>query len=102
MLELFRSPRRAIVWFMEASLLAILGLSATGMMLGWARALGGGTIVRVILVAGVAQASMYYHGLYGPQPVRTAALVAGLVRALGLAGAVVAVVCYFFVPLPAA
>jgi sugar transferase (PEP-CTERM system associated) len=101
MLELFRSPRRAIVWFVEASLLALLGVSATGVMLGWAHALGGGHVLRVLLVAVVAQASMYYHGLYGPQPVRTPALMVGLLRALVLAGVVLGLVYrYLLPPLP--
>jgi sugar transferase (PEP-CTERM system associated) len=101
MLELFRSPRRAIVWFVEGSLLAVLGLCASGVMSGWAHALGAGYVLRVLLVSGVAQASMYYHGLYGPRPVRRGALVLGLVRALGLAGAAIAVLCHFCAPLPA-
>jgi len=98
MLELFRSPRRAIVWFVEASLLALLGVSATGVLLGWADAFGGSHVLRVLLVSVVAQASMYYHGLYGPRPIRPAALVVGLLRALVMAGAALAVLYHFLVP----
>jgi sugar transferase (PEP-CTERM system associated) len=88
MLELFRSPRRAIVWFVEASLLALLALGAAGLTLGWARALGYEHCLHALLLSVVAQASMYYHGLYGPRPIRLSALVLGFVRALGVAAAV--------------
>ncbi len=98
MLELFRSPRRAIVWFVEASLLALLGVAATGVLLGWADAFGGGHVLRVLLVSVVAQASMYYHGLYGPRPVRATALVVGLLRALVTAGAALAILYHFLAP----
>ncbi len=98
MLELFRSPRRAVVWFVEASLLALLGVAATGVLLGWAAAFGGSHVLRVLLVSVVAQASMYYHGLYGPRPIRAAALFVGLLRALVAAGAVLAVLYHFLDP----
>jgi sugar transferase (PEP-CTERM system associated) len=98
MLELFRSPRRAIVWFVEANLLAFLGISAAGVMLGWAHALGGPHVLRVLLVAAVAQTSMYYHGLYGPRPVRSTVLAVGLLRALLLAGVVLTVLYHFVLP----
>jgi sugar transferase (PEP-CTERM system associated) len=98
MLELFRSPRRAIVWFVETSLLVLLVVAATGVLLGWTQAFGGGHVVRVLLVSVVAQASMYYHGLYGPRPVRAGALVVGLLRALVVAGAVLAMLYRWLVP----
>jgi sugar transferase (PEP-CTERM system associated) len=98
MLELFRSPRRAIVWFVEASLLALLGVFASGMMFGWAHALGGEHVGRVLLVSSVAQASMYYHGLYAPGRFRAAAQLAGMLRALFFAGVAIAVVFHFFLP----
>jgi sugar transferase (PEP-CTERM system associated) len=98
MLELFRSPRRAIVWFVEASLLALLGISAAGVMLGWAHALVGSHVLRVLLVSAVAQTSMYYHGLYGPRALRATALAVGLLRALLVAGAALAVLYHFFLP----
>lgn len=98
MLELFRSPRRAIVWFVEASLLALLGVSATGVVMGWAHAFGAGHVLRVLLVSVVAQASMYYHGLYGARPVRAGELITGLLRALVLAGAVLVLFHRFLLP----
>ena len=98
MLELFRSPRRAIVWFVEGSLLAFIGISAAGVMLGWAHALGGAHVLRVLLVSVVAQTSMYYHGLYGPRPLRSTVLAVGLLRALLLAGVVLTVLYHFVLP----
>ena len=77
MLELFRSPRRAVVWFVEAGLLALLGVSAAGVMVGWGRAFAAGCVLHVILVSLVAQTSMYYHGLYGPRPLRATAVALG-------------------------
>jgi len=82
MLELFRSPRRAIVWFVEASLLSLLWIAAAGLNLGWARALDHEHVLRALFVSAVAQASMYYHGLYGPRPLRQGAFLRALVRAL--------------------
>lgn len=82
MLELFRSPRRALVWFVEASLLSLLWVAAAGVTIGWARALGHEHVLRAIFVSAVAQASMYYHGLYGPRPLRRGAFLRALVCAL--------------------
>jgi sugar transferase (PEP-CTERM system associated) len=82
MLELFRSPRRAIVWLVEASLLALIAVSAAGLSLGWARALGPANLGRALVVAGVLQGSMYYHGLYGPRPLRRGAFLRTFVRAV--------------------
>jgi sugar transferase (PEP-CTERM system associated) len=89
MLELFRSPRRAIVWFVEASLISLLAISAAGLSAGWARALGGEAVLRALFISVVAQASMYYHGLYGPRPMPRGAFVRALGRALLAAAAVV-------------
>jgi sugar transferase (PEP-CTERM system associated) len=91
MLELFRSPRRAIVWFVEASLLSLSALLAAGVTLGWARALGEGHVLRALLITAVVQGSMYYHGLYAPRPLRPQALALGLGRALLVAGAALAI-----------
>src|SRR4051812_41049153 len=85
MLELFRSPRRAMVWFVEASLLSLLAVCTAGLMRGWPHALGPLPVLCALLTCVVAQASMYYHGLYGPRPQRGPHLVLGFVRALGVA-----------------
>jgi sugar transferase (PEP-CTERM system associated) len=98
MIELFRSPRRAIVWFVEASLLALLAVTATAAMVGWAHALGGGPVLRAVLVATVVQGSMYYHGLYGQKPLRSSALVMGVLRALLFAAGVLAILYAFVLP----
>ena len=89
MVELFRSPRRAIVWFVEASVLALLTVLTAGLMTGWTHALGQEQVLRAVVVAVVAQGSMYYHGLYGMRPMRHAALMAALVRALLMAAGVI-------------
>jgi len=87
MLELFRSRRRAIVWFAEAFLLVALvcaGAFATG---GWAHATLLDRILDAAAITLVAQASLYFHGLYGPRPVRDLETLAWKVaRALALAG----------------
>ncbi|APR76195.1 Undecaprenyl-phosphate galactosephosphotransferase [Minicystis rosea] len=95
MLELFRSPRRAIVWFVEASLLSLLCISAAGLTLGWAQALGHENVLRAFVVCAVAQASMYYHGLYGPRPMRRGAFLRALARALLVAAAMLWIVLRF-------
>ena len=87
MLELFRSPRRTLVWFVEASLLSLLCIAAAGHRLGWASALDHEHLRCALLVSAVAQASMYYHGLYGPRPIGAWPLILGLARALLAAGA---------------
>ena len=88
MLELFRSPRRAIVWFVEASLLATLVLFVAGLSVGWESAVDETHFVRAFLISAVAQASLYYHGLYGAELLGPRALVVGTVRALAVAGVV--------------
>lgn len=95
MLELFRSPRRAIMWFVEASLLSLLVISVAGSTIGWAHALGYEHFLRALGISVVAQASIYYHGLYGPQPIRIRTLAFGFFRALGVAGAVLWILFHF-------
>jgi len=86
MLELFRSRRRAIVWFAEASLLVLLVVFASGVMAGWARNVEIADFLRAGAIALVAQASLYYHGLYGPAPIREIrAIVWKTLRALAVA-----------------
>jgi sugar transferase (PEP-CTERM system associated) len=97
MLELFRSPRRAIVWFVEASLLALLGMAAATAVHGAAGAPFGTHAARVLLVAAVAQASMYYHGLYGPGAQHPREMIVNMLRAL-LAAAAVLLVIFHFLP----
>src|SRR4051794_13615106 len=92
MLELFRSPRRAIVWFVEASLLSALAIMAVGLSIGWGQALGGEHMLSSLFISAVAQASMYYHGLYGLRPMGKLELVRAVARALLLAAAVLWVV----------
>lgn len=86
MLELFRSPRRAMVWFVEASLLSLIACCAAGLLVGWEHALGGECFGRAVGISIVAQASLYYHGLYGPEPLRARFFTT--FRALGVAAAV--------------
>ncbi|MGK4005006.1 TIGR03013 family XrtA/PEP-CTERM system glycosyltransferase [Sorangium sp. So ce1036] len=88
MLELFRSPRRTMVWFVEASLLSLLVCCAPGVLVGWEHALDGERFGRTLSISLVAQASLYYHGLYGPEPPRARALFLTMFRALGVAAAV--------------
>jgi len=88
MLELFRSRRRAIVWFVEASLLAMLVLAVAGVTVGWDRAIDREHVMRAVVIALVVQGSLYYHGLYGPAPIRgMGTLFSTVMRALALAGA---------------
>jgi sugar transferase (PEP-CTERM system associated) len=87
MLELFRSPRRAIVWLVEASLLSLVCIATVGMTSGWSHALQHEHLVQALVFSAVAQASMYYHGLYGPRPIRPAIFVVGVARALLVAAA---------------
>lgn len=88
MLELFRSPRRAMVWFVEASLLSLLVCCAPGVLVGWEHALDGARFGQTLSISLVALASLYYHGLYGPEPPRARALFLTTFRALGMAAAV--------------
>jgi sugar transferase (PEP-CTERM system associated) len=87
MLEVFRSPRRALVWLVEASMLALLSWCVAGVLLGWDRALGYEHLARALGVSIVAQASLYYHGLYSRQPLRPRDVFLTMLRALGLAAA---------------
>jgi sugar transferase (PEP-CTERM system associated) len=87
MLELFRSPRRAVVWFVEASLLALLVMCAAGVRLGWSNAVAGEHFLKAIAISVVAQGSLYYHGLYGPEARRPSAMFFTTLRALGVAAA---------------
>src|SRR6185312_11713550 len=99
MLELFRSPRRAFVWFAEATLLLLLGVGAAEAILG--RAPGGVHVRWALIVAAVTQASLYYHGLYGAEPVRARALLAAILRALGVAGLMLGGLWWLIAPPPA-
>ncbi|MCC6552252.1 MAG: TIGR03013 family PEP-CTERM/XrtA system glycosyltransferase [Polyangiaceae bacterium] len=90
MLEVFRSPRRALVWFVEASLLALLVSCAAGLLLGWEHALAGERVARALGISLVAQASLYYHGLYGKEPLGARALFLTMLRALALAAVALA------------
>jgi sugar transferase (PEP-CTERM system associated) len=101
MLELFRSPRRALVWLVEASLIWILAVSAAGVTSGWGRALGQEQILRALFICAVTQASMYYHGLYDPRPMPRGAFAKALLRALLAASAALWLLARFF-PGPAA
>ncbi|WP_438011213.1 TIGR03013 family XrtA/PEP-CTERM system glycosyltransferase [Sorangium sp. So ce321] len=88
MLELFRSPRRAMVWFVEASLLSLLVCCAPGVLVGWEHALDGERFGRTLSIALVALTSLYYHGVYGPETLGARALFLTMFRALGVAAAV--------------
>jgi sugar transferase (PEP-CTERM system associated) len=76
------------VWFVEASLLSLLVCCAPGVLVGWEHALDGERFGRTLSISLVAQASLYYHGLYGPEPPRARALFLTMFRALGVAAAV--------------
>jgi sugar transferase (PEP-CTERM system associated) len=90
MLELFRSPRRAAVWFIEGTLLAALVIATAAILIGWDHVEGYGLLSRAIVISVIAQASLYYHGLYGRELLaRSSALFIGIARALGVAGIVV-------------
>jgi sugar transferase (PEP-CTERM system associated) len=88
MLEVFRSPRRATVWCVEATLLALLVSCAAGLLRGWDQAMGSVGVAQAIVISLVAQASLYYHGLYGPHPFGPGRLFWTTLRALALAAAV--------------
>ncbi len=90
MLELFRSPRRAVVWFVEASVLALLVLGAAALHVGWDHAIGYALLLKAIAVSVVAQGSLYYHGLYGSEVRRPVALFVATLRALFVAGLLLA------------
>ncbi len=65
MLELFRSRRRAIVWFIEAGLLGTIVIVAAGFTMGWEGMIGVDRLFDAATITLVAQTSLYYHGLYG-------------------------------------
>ncbi|MBK9263728.1 MAG: TIGR03013 family PEP-CTERM/XrtA system glycosyltransferase [Polyangiaceae bacterium] len=64
MLELFRSRRRAVVWFIDAALFGTIVIVAAGLMLGWDRATQVDHLFDAMTITLVAQVSLYYHGLY--------------------------------------
>jgi sugar transferase (PEP-CTERM system associated) len=94
MLELFRSPRRATVWFIEATLLAMLAVVAFGAQVGWEQAREGEVVSRALVVSLVTQASLYYHGLYARDVLSGRAMVLSMFRALGIAAALLTAMFY--------
>ncbi|MDC3958731.1 TIGR03013 family XrtA/PEP-CTERM system glycosyltransferase [Polyangium jinanense] len=70
MLELFRSRRRAIVWFVEAALLVSLVCAGAAAIEGYRDVATLSRVLDAAAITLVAQASLYYHGLYGPSPIR--------------------------------
>jgi sugar transferase (PEP-CTERM system associated) len=97
MLEVFRSPRRATVWFVEATLLAMLVSCAAGLLRGWDAALGTMHFVQALGISLVTQASLYYHGLYDTEHLTTRRLFVTTFRALAMA-AVVLWTVYWMAP----
>jgi sugar transferase (PEP-CTERM system associated) len=89
MLELFRSRRRAVVWFIEGTLLAALVVGTAGILGDWNHGKTFELLVQAFVISLVAQASLYYHGLYGREldPSPTVLFVMTL-RALTVAAAV--------------
>lgn len=89
MLELFRSRRRAIVWFIEGTLLATLVILTAGVLVGWDHVKAAELLTRAFVISLIAQASLYYHGLYGRDLLQKPATLFGTtLRALGIAAAI--------------
>src|SRR5689334_13096258 len=92
MLEVFRSPRRAMVWLVEATLLATLVSFAAGLLRGEDDTLTYALFVQALGVSIVVQASLYYHGLYSFEPLATGRLFLTTLRAVAVAALVLLVV----------
>ena len=85
MLELFRSRRRAIVWFVEAGLLVSLVCAGAAAIEGFRDVATFSRVLDAAAITLVAQASLYYHGLYGPSTIRDVRTLAWkIARALGV------------------
>jgi sugar transferase (PEP-CTERM system associated) len=95
MLDTFRSPLRAAIWLVEASLLVLFVFCAHGITTGWDSAFRIESSAQAVLLSVVAQGSLYYHGLYEPQPLRPSVLFLTTFRALASAGAALFVLFYF-------
>ena len=95
MLEVFRSPRRATVWFVEATLLAILVTLAVGLPRSEDHAPGFALFAQALGVSVVAQGSLYYHGLYNLEPLGTGRLFLTTLRALAIAAVLLLGICWF-------
>lgn len=95
MLEVFRSPRRAMVWLVEATLLAILVSFAAGLLRGGGAASTYALFAQALGVSIVVQASLYYHGLYSLEPLATGRLFLTTLRALAVAALVLLGVFWF-------
>ena len=95
MLELFRSRRRAVVWFIDTALFGTVVFVVAGLILGWERATRIDRLFDAATITLVAQVSLYYHGLYGRiAREKFSAVSFRIVRALVLAFAVI----YFVLP----
>jgi sugar transferase (PEP-CTERM system associated) len=89
MLELFRSRRRAVVWFIEGTLLAGLVVLTAGVLVGWDQVKIFELLARAFVISLIAQASLYYHGLYGRElPQAPSTLFIVTLRALSIAAAI--------------
>lgn len=96
MLELFRSTRRATVWLIEAAMLASIVLFAASFLAQTYPSSRGELAFHAVVIAMIAQASLYYHGLYGKGLVQsTSALFFTTARALAVAAALLWLVFYF-------
>lgn len=95
MLELFRSRRRAVVWFLDAALFGTIVFVVAAWVLGWERATRIDRLFDAATITFVAQVSLYYHGLYGRiVRERFSAVTFRIIRALIVACAIV----YFVLP----
>jgi sugar transferase (PEP-CTERM system associated) len=95
MLDMFRSPLRAAIWLVEAVFLVLFVFCAHGVTGGWENAIRFESSAQAVLLSVVAQGSLYYHGLYDPQPLRPSLLFLTTFRALASAGAALFVLIYF-------
>ncbi len=84
MLEVFRSARRATLWFAEITAVAALVMLSIGLMAGWAEARGAHGIAWAIVAATVTQTFLYFHGLYASEAIDAREELAAVLQALAL------------------
>src|SRR3954449_4958204 len=73
MLELFRSKRRALLWMIEAFLIVSTLTVAELIRFGWSDFSdnAGPLLLKAMVASLIVQSSLYYHGLYADEPVRS-------------------------------
>jgi sugar transferase (PEP-CTERM system associated) len=99
MVELFRSPRKLLLFFYEWTLVAVCVLVSTCMRLGMHTGLTAPHVVkRAVFFATILQASFYYTGLYDLAATRHARVVHERALRGAALGVVVLLLAFYFVP----